>query len=261
MKHVPQPPRRPPDARLDLRRRRCERVAQRPEAGRQGRSRDREAGAAGAQGRAQRGAAAAGHDQLDPAQRSGPDRRRSRPGHRSGSATLLALLAATLVPATAADHRTWEIDDKDQRTQQQLHFFKNVSLFGGLVVAAATPSASRAWPAGPARGGDARHGTRHLAALRPVGKPSWRRRNSPKLQGVTFPPTRGPRPARPVPVETTVSLPGSKSQTNRALVLAALADGQSVVRRALRSRDTLLMAAAFATAGLRRSTPPATTGP
>ena len=37
-----------------------------------------------------------------------------------------------------------------------------------------------------------------------------------------------------------VSLPGSKSLTNRALVLAALADGPSVVRRALRSRDQLL---------------------
>ena len=42
-----------------------------------------------------------------------------------------------------------------------------------------------------------------------------------------------------------MSLPGSKSLTNRALVLAAVADGPSVVRRALRSRDTLLMAAAL----------------
>ena len=39
-----------------------------------------------------------------------------------------------------------------------------------------------------------------------------------------------------------MTLPGSKSLTNRALVLAALSDGPSVVRRALRSRDTLLMA-------------------
>jgi 3-phosphoshikimate 1-carboxyvinyltransferase len=45
-------------------------------------------------------------------------------------------------------------------------------------------------------------------------------------------------------VEATVSLPGSKSLTNRALVLAALADGPSVVRRAGRSRDTSLMASA-----------------
>jgi len=46
-------------------------------------------------------------------------------------------------------------------------------------------------------------------------------------------------------VDAVVSLPGSKSLTNRALLLAALADGPSVVRRALRSRDTLLMAAAL----------------
>jgi len=47
------------------------------------------------------------------------------------------------------------------------------------------------------------------------------------------------------PVDAVVALPGSKSLTNRALLLAALADGPSVVRRALRSRDTLLMAAAL----------------
>ena len=47
----------------------------------------------------------------------------------------------------------------------------------------------------------------------------------------------------------TVSLPGSKSLTNRALVLASIADGPSVVRRALRSRDTLLMAAALTSLG------------
>jgi 3-phosphoshikimate 1-carboxyvinyltransferase len=46
-----------------------------------------------------------------------------------------------------------------------------------------------------------------------------------------------------------VSLPGSKSLTNRALVLAAISDGPSVVRRALRSRDTSLMAAALTSLG------------
>ena len=56
-------------------------------------------------------------------------------------------------------------------------------------------------------------------------------------------PWPAPRPTSPV--EATVGLPGSKSLTNRALVLAALADGPSVVRRALRSRDSLLMAAAL----------------
>ncbi len=51
------------------------------------------------------------------------------------------------------------------------------------------------------------------------------------------------------PVDIVTSLPGSKSLTNRALVLAALADGPSVVRRALRSRDTLLMAQALTSLG------------
>ena len=45
-------------------------------------------------------------------------------------------------------------------------------------------------------------------------------------------------------------LPGSKSVTNRALVLAALADGTSVVRRPLRSRDTELMAAGLRVLGV-----------
>jgi 3-phosphoshikimate 1-carboxyvinyltransferase len=51
------------------------------------------------------------------------------------------------------------------------------------------------------------------------------------------------------PVEATVTLPGSKSLTNRALVLAALSERPSVVRRALRSRDTELMGAALRALG------------
>jgi len=58
-----------------------------------------------------------------------------------------------------------------------------------------------------------------------------------------------PAPRAHAPVAATVRLPGSKSLTNRALVLAALADGPSVVRRALRSRDTELMAAALVSLG------------
>jgi len=46
-----------------------------------------------------------------------------------------------------------------------------------------------------------------------------------------------------------VTLPGSKSLTNRALVLASIAEGPSVVRRALRSRDTTLMARALSALG------------
>ena len=58
-----------------------------------------------------------------------------------------------------------------------------------------------------------------------------------------------PAPRAHDPVEVVVSLPGSKSITNRALVLAAIADGPSVVRRALGSRDTRLMAAALTSLG------------
>ena len=58
-----------------------------------------------------------------------------------------------------------------------------------------------------------------------------------------------PAPVARVPVDACVDLPGSKSLTNRALVLAALSDGPSVVRRALRSRDTELMAEALSTLG------------
>lgn len=58
-----------------------------------------------------------------------------------------------------------------------------------------------------------------------------------------------PAPLATEPVDAVVSLPGSKSLTNRALVLAALADGPSVVRRALRSRDTELMARALTSMG------------
>jgi len=58
-----------------------------------------------------------------------------------------------------------------------------------------------------------------------------------------------PAPRAHGPVHAAVRLPGSKSLTNRALVLAALADGEGVVRAALRSRDTLLMAQALEALG------------
>ena len=52
------------------------------------------------------------------------------------------------------------------------------------------------------------------------------------------------------PLSAVVPLPGSKSVTNRALVVAALAGGRSVVRRPLRSRDTELMAGALRVLGV-----------
>ncbi|WP_163725996.1 3-phosphoshikimate 1-carboxyvinyltransferase [Mycolicibacterium psychrotolerans] len=61
-----------------------------------------------------------------------------------------------------------------------------------------------------------------------------------------------PAPSTATPVHATVTVPGSKSQTNRALVLAALAaaHGTSTVRGALRSRDTDLMIGGLQRLGL-----------
>lgn len=59
-----------------------------------------------------------------------------------------------------------------------------------------------------------------------------------------------PAPYADGPVEATITVPGSKSVTNRALVLAALASEPGWLRRPLRSRDTLLMSAALQAMGV-----------
>jgi len=58
---------------------------------------------------------------------------------------------------------------------------------------------------------------------------------------VPTPPRPWAAPLAPAPIRATVTVPGSKSQTNRALVLAALASGPSVIRNGLDARDTRLM--------------------
>ena len=61
-------------------------------------------------------------------------------------------------------------------------------------------------------------------------------------------------PCTPTPVHATVAIPGSKSLTNRTLILAALAaalgQGTSTISGALRSRDTDLMIGVLRTLGL-----------
>lgn len=44
-------------------------------------------------------------------------------------------LAVSLVPTTAAGHRFWEESDPQQRSNQRVHFLKNVSMMGGLLLA------------------------------------------------------------------------------------------------------------------------------
>lgn len=67
------------------------------------------------------------------------------------------------------------------------------------------------------------------------------------------PPDRWPAPQAPTPVDATVAVPGSKSMTNRALILAALARAQGQppgrISGALRSRDTDLMIGALRALG------------
>lgn len=57
-------------------------------------------------------------------------------------------------------------------------------------------------------------------------------------------------PLAAAPVDATVALPGSKSMTNRALVLAAVASARSVIRGPLAARDTRLMADGLAAMGV-----------
>src|SRR6201992_3742706 len=67
-----------------------------------------------------------------------------------------------------------------------------------------------------------------------------------------------PAPTAARPVHAAVPVPASKSQTNRALVLAALAaatGGASTISGALRSRDTDLMIGALEALGLRGDGP------
>ncbi|GAB3663388.1 DoxX family protein [Nocardioides korecus] len=46
------------------------------------------------------------------------------------------VLAASLVPTTVAGHQFWNETDPAAKAQQRIHFFKNLSLLGGLILAA-----------------------------------------------------------------------------------------------------------------------------
>jgi 3-phosphoshikimate 1-carboxyvinyltransferase len=62
---------------------------------------------------------------------------------------------------------------------------------------------------------------------------------------------RWPAPTAPAPIRATVRIPGSKSETNRALILAALAEGPSTITNGLEARDTVLMRDALRKLGVR----------
>ncbi len=60
-----------------------------------------------------------------------------------------------------------------------------------------------------------------------------------------------PAPVAEAPIHATVSLPGSKSLTNRELVLSALAKSPTLIRRPLASRDATLMIEALRSLGTK----------
>ena len=84
----------------------------------------------------------------------------------TGRAPRLAstLLAATLVPTTLAGHRFWEETDPAAKGNQRIHFFKNVSMFGGLLLAGVDTDGKPgvAWRARRAAT-DVKREARHLA--------------------------------------------------------------------------------------------------
>lgn len=47
-----------------------------------------------------------------------------------------AVLAGSIIPTTLAGHRFWEESDPAAKRTQQIQFFKNASLLGGLIIAA-----------------------------------------------------------------------------------------------------------------------------
>ncbi|GAB3087987.1 3-phosphoshikimate 1-carboxyvinyltransferase [Corynebacterium aquatimens] len=63
-----------------------------------------------------------------------------------------------------------------------------------------------------------------------------------------------PAPYHPDPITARQVIPGSKSMTNRAYILTALAEGPSRIVGALRSRDTDLMQSALESMGVRFTT-------
>lgn len=65
------------------------------------------------------------------------------------------VLAGSLVPTTLSAHAFWEIDDPEQRAAQQVHFFKNLGLLGGLLIATVDTKGK------PSVGYRARHQTQH----------------------------------------------------------------------------------------------------
>ena len=56
------------------------------------------------------------------------------------------VLAGSLVPTTYIGHPFWSETDKASRNAQQIHFLKNLSMLGGLLLAAADTGGRESFP-------------------------------------------------------------------------------------------------------------------
>ncbi len=81
-------------------------------------------------------------------------------------------IAATLVPTTAAGHRFWDAESAEERAMQRVQFMKNLSMFGGLLIAAGDTAGrpSLAWRSRHAVKGARREVSRTAKAARTSGK-------------------------------------------------------------------------------------------
>ncbi|MFD3548649.1 DoxX family membrane protein [Streptomyces sp. NPDC058655] len=85
----------------------------------------------------------------------------------TGRAPRLAALtlAATLVPTALADHAFWTEEDKEERARQRALFLTDLSLLGGLLIAAADTHGK------PSLAYRSRHALDHAHPVRAVRRP------------------------------------------------------------------------------------------
>ncbi len=96
------------------------------------------------------------------------------------------------------------------------------------------------------RGGLGHQSADHRCRRRPPRRTRHRRSDSLATMTTKPPVDAGDLWSAPTvtdPIDAVVAVPGSKSASNRALILAALSDGESTIRGLLNARDTQLMMA------------------
>jgi putative oxidoreductase len=74
-----------------------------------------------------------------------------------------AVLATSIVPTTLAGHRFWEEESEQARRGQRIHFLKNASMLGGLLLAAVDTEGE------PSVSWRAHHAARRFAQRHPLG--------------------------------------------------------------------------------------------